>query len=87
MADSCCESACGSETARADPRWRRVLWVALLKSLFMMGFSSWVLASAVLAFVNGTTPDPATLVLTGGIQVLRQAVTELNTISTAAMQS
>ena len=213
MADSCCESACGSETARADPRWRRVLWVALivnaamflvemaaggaadsralqadaldflgdaanyavslavvgaalvwraraalLKSLFMLGFAGWVLASAVLAFVNGTTPDPATmgaigalalaanagvalllyryrtgdanmrsvwicsrndavgnvavmlaafgvfgtgsawpdlivatimatLALTGGIQVLRQAVTELNTISTAAMQS
>lgn len=30
MSDSCCESACGSETAKADPRWRRVLWVALI---------------------------------------------------------
>jgi cation diffusion facilitator family transporter len=30
VADSCCESACGSETAKADPRWRRVLWAALI---------------------------------------------------------
>ena len=30
MTDNCCESACGSETAKADPRWRRVLWVALI---------------------------------------------------------
>lgn len=30
MSDSCCQSACGSETAKADPRWRRVLWVALI---------------------------------------------------------
>jgi len=30
MADNCCESACGSETAKADPRWRRVLWAALI---------------------------------------------------------
>lgn len=30
VVDSCCESACGSETARADPRWRRVLWAALV---------------------------------------------------------
>lgn len=30
MGDNCCESACGSETAKADPRWRRVLWAALI---------------------------------------------------------
>jgi Co/Zn/Cd efflux system component len=30
MADNCCESACGSDTAKADPRWRRVLWAALI---------------------------------------------------------
>lgn len=30
MADNCCESACWSETAKADPRWRRVLWAALI---------------------------------------------------------
>lgn len=30
MADNCCESACGSETAKADPRWRQVLWAALI---------------------------------------------------------
>lgn len=30
MAENCCESACGSETAKADPRWRRVLWAALI---------------------------------------------------------
>lgn len=30
MADSCCESACGNDAAKADPRWRRVLWAALI---------------------------------------------------------
>jgi hypothetical protein len=30
MADDCCASACGSETAKADPRWRRILWIALI---------------------------------------------------------
>jgi Co/Zn/Cd efflux system component len=30
VTDNCCASACGSETARADPRWRRVLWFALI---------------------------------------------------------
>ncbi len=29
MADSCCESACGSATALNVPRWRRALWIAL----------------------------------------------------------
>lgn len=122
MADSCCESACGSETARSDPRWRRVLWTALIvnaamffvemvagtaadsralqadaldflgdaanyavslavvgaalawraraalmKSLFMLGFAGWVLASAIFAFVNGTAPDPATMGAIGAL--------------------
>ena len=35
MADSCCASACGSEMAKADPRWRRVLWVALIVNAAM----------------------------------------------------
>jgi Co/Zn/Cd efflux system component len=34
MAD-CCESACGSDTTLADPRWRRILWVALCLNLVM----------------------------------------------------
>lgn len=122
MSDHCCESACGSETAKADPRWRRVLWIALvvnatmflvemgagaaadsralqadaldflgdaanyavslavvgmalawraraamLKSLFMLGFAAWVFGSAVLAFVNGASPDPATMGAVGAL--------------------
>lgn len=122
MTDSCCESACGSETAKADPRWRRVLWAALavnagmflvemaagaaadsralqadaldflgdsanyavslavvgaalawraraalLKSLFMLGFAGWVFVSAMLAFINGTAPDPATMGVVGAL--------------------
>jgi len=35
MADDCCASACGSEKAKADPRWRRVLWVALIVNAAM----------------------------------------------------
>jgi len=38
VADSCCESACGSETAKADPRWRRVLWAALIVNAGMFLF-------------------------------------------------
>jgi cation diffusion facilitator family transporter len=122
MTDNCCESACGSETAKADPRWRRVLWAALivnaamffvemaagaaadsralqadaldflgdaanyavslavvgmalawraraalLKSFFMLGFAGWVLVSAVVAFVTGTTPDPKTMGIVGAL--------------------
>ncbi len=122
MTDNCCESACGSETAKADPRWRRVLWAALivnaamffvemaagaaadsralqadaldflgdaanyavslavvgmalawraraalLKSFFMLGFAGWVLVSAVVAFVNGTAPDPKTMGIIGAL--------------------
>ncbi|MCB2077186.1 MAG: cation transporter [Novosphingobium sp.] len=122
MSDNCCASACGNETAKADPRWRRVLWVALivnatmflvemaagaaadsralqadaldflgdagnyavslavvgaalawraraalLKSLFMLGFAAWVFSSAILAFVNGTAPDPTTMGAVGAL--------------------
>ncbi len=122
MADSCCESVCGSETAKADPRWLRILWIALvvnaamffiemvagsaadsrslqadaldflgdaanyavslavvgaaltwraraalLKSLFMLGFAAWIFGSAILAFVNSTTPDPATMGAVGAL--------------------
>jgi cation diffusion facilitator family transporter len=122
MSDNCCASASGNETAKADPRWRRVLWVALivnatmflvemaagaaadsralqadaldflgdagnyavslavvgaalawraraalLKSLFMLGFAGWVFGSAVLAFVNGTSPDPAMMGAVGAL--------------------
>jgi Co/Zn/Cd efflux system component len=35
--------------------------VALLKSLFMLGFAGWVFGSAALAFVNGTAPDATTM--------------------------
>lgn len=128
VSDSCCESACGSETAKADPRWRRVLWVALIvnaamflvemgagaaadsralqadaldflgdsanyavslavvgaaltwraraalvKSLFMLGFAAWVFGSALLAFVNGTSPDPATMGAVGGLALAANA--------------
>lgn len=40
---------------------------ALLKSLFMLGFAGWVFGSAVLAFVNGTSPDPATMGTVGAL--------------------
>ena len=29
MADDCCSSACGTELALSDARWRRILWIAL----------------------------------------------------------
>ena len=35
MTDSCCESACGSDLAKVDPRWRRILWVALAVNALM----------------------------------------------------
>ncbi len=40
---------------------------ALLKSLFMLGFAAWVFGSAILAFVNGTTPDSATMGAVGAL--------------------
>ena len=122
MTDSCCEGACGSEMAKADPRWRRILWAALLinatmfvvemaagaaadslalqadaldflgdaanyavslavvgaalawraraallKSLFMLGFAGWVFGSAILAFANGTAPNPAMMGAIGAL--------------------
>lgn len=128
MANDCCASTCGSETAQSDPRWRRVLWAALivnaamflvemsagaaadsralqadaldflgdaanyaislavvgaalawraraalLKSLFMLGFAAWVFGSAIFAFVNGTTPDPATMGAVGALGLAANA--------------
>ena len=29
MADSCCANACGTKETLNDPRWRRILWLAL----------------------------------------------------------
>ena len=29
MADDCCKAACGTTATLNDPRWRRVLWIAL----------------------------------------------------------
>ena len=43
---------------------------ALIKSLFMLGFAGWVFGSAVLAFVNNSSPDPATM---GGVGALALA--------------
>ena len=128
MADDCCASVCGSETAKADPRWRRVLWVALivnaamflvemaagaaadsralqadaldflgdaanyavslavvgaaltwraraalLKSVFMLGFAGWVFGSALVAFVNGTSPDAALMGAVGALALAANA--------------
>ncbi len=35
MADACCAGASGNGTALNDPRWRRVLWIALIANLAM----------------------------------------------------
>ena len=122
MADSCCESACGSKSALNDPRWRRALWIALIanaamfvveivagvaadsralqadaldflgdsanyaisltvagmalvwrarsalvKGLTLLGFGAWVLATAMLAFLNGAAPQPATMGIVGAL--------------------
>jgi Co/Zn/Cd efflux system component len=40
---------------------------ALLKSLFMLGFAGWVFGSAVFAFMNGTSPDPAMMGAVGAL--------------------
>ncbi len=37
MADSCCESACGSAKTLIDPRWRRALLIALAVNAGMFG--------------------------------------------------
>ena len=128
VADNCCKSTCGNETALADPRWRRVLWMALivnaamflvemvagatadsralqadaldflgdaanyavslvvvgaalawraraalLKSVFMLGFAAWVFGSAVLAFVNGTSPNPTMMGAVGALALAANA--------------
>lgn len=122
MADSCCESACGTKSALNDPRWRRALWIALgvnaamfaaefvagsaadsrslqadaldflgdsanyaisltvagmalvwrarsalVKGLTLLGFGAWVLATAMLAFLNGAAPQPATMGIVGAL--------------------
>ena len=41
--------------------------VALLKSLFMLGFAAWLLGSAMLAFMNGTAPDPVAMGAIGAL--------------------
>jgi Co/Zn/Cd efflux system component len=38
MADDCCASACGSKNTLNDPRWRKVLWVALSLNAVMFAF-------------------------------------------------
>jgi Co/Zn/Cd efflux system component len=35
MADDCCASACGTKETLNDPRWRRVLWIALSLNVAM----------------------------------------------------
>lgn len=37
MSDSCCSHGCAAPPASQDPRYRRVLWVALLVNLAMFG--------------------------------------------------
>ncbi len=46
---------------------------ALLKSLFMLGFAAWVFGTAVLAFVNGTAPNPATMGAVGLVALAANA--------------
>lgn len=35
MADDCCASACGSKITLNDPRWRKILWIALVLNAAM----------------------------------------------------
>lgn len=37
MADDCCAGACGTKESLNDPRWRRVLWIALGLNAAMFG--------------------------------------------------
>lgn len=48
VSDSCCENACGDDTARADPRWRRVLWAALIinAAMFLVELGAGALADS-----------------------------------------
>ena len=39
----------------------------MLKSLFMLGFAGWVFGSAILAFANGTAPNPAMMGAIGAL--------------------
>ena len=40
MADDCCSSACGTELALGDARWRRILWIALGLNVAMFAAES-----------------------------------------------
>ena len=40
MADDCCSSACGTELALSDARWRRILWIALGLNVAMFAAES-----------------------------------------------
>ena len=48
VSDSCCENACGDDTARANPRWRRVLWAALIinAAMFLVEMGAGALADS-----------------------------------------
>ena len=48
MADDCCASACGTKQTLNDPRWRRVLWIALALNLamFLVGIVAGVMAQS-----------------------------------------
>ena len=125
MADTCCESACGSKSALNDPRWRRALWIALglnagmflvefaagasadsrslqadaldflgdsanyvisltvagmalvwrarsavMKGLTLLAFGAWVLATAIIAFVDGTAPEAETMGIVGAMALV-----------------
>ena len=125
MADSCCESACGSGTTLNDPRWRRALWIALavnagmfaleiyagsmadsralqadaldflgdagnyaislvvtglalawraraalLKGATLIALGGWVLVTAVIAALDGSSPEPTTM---GAVGILALA--------------
>jgi len=122
MADSCCESACGSASTLNDPRWRRALWIALginlamfatemiagsaaesralqadaldflgdsanyaisllvagmaliwraraalAKGLTLIGLGAWVLVTAVMSALSGSSPEPETMGIVGAL--------------------
>ena len=122
MADSCCESACGSANTLNDPRWRRALWIALginlamfgtemiagsaaesralqadaldflgdsanyaisllvagmalvwraraalAKGLTLIGLGTWVLVTAVMSALSGSSPEPGTMGIVGAL--------------------
>ena len=125
MADSCCESACGSGTTLNDPRWRSALWIALavnagmfaleiyagsmadsralqadaldflgdaanyaislavtglalawraraalLKGATLIALGGWVLVTAVIAALDGSSPEPSTMGAVGTLALV-----------------